>query len=133
MPSGDPVRSTTFHLRTPACAEAVWRALTCPQRTTRYLHGLALHTSWLPGDRVELRPAAGPPVVGEVLHVVPPSRLSLALGDTYVTWSLRTCGDGTVVRLQVDEAGSSDDELEDVWLPVLERLGDLLRAETPAG
>jgi uncharacterized protein YndB with AHSA1/START domain len=135
MRSADPLRSTTFHLRTDATTDAVWRALTCPQRSPQYLHGLAVHTSWQPGDRVELRPVAGPPLAGQVLHAEPGVRLSLVLEDaTYLTWTLRTCGDGTVVRLQVDEAGSTEDELEDVWLPVLDRLGELLRTETtPAG
>ena len=125
----DPVRSAVFHLRTRACADAAWRALTCPARTPQYL-GLAVHTAWQPGAPVELRPTAGPAVAGEVLHVDPARRLSLVLEDcTYLTWSLRSCGDGTVLRLQVEEHGSTEDELEDAWLPVLERLGDLLRSE----
>jgi uncharacterized protein YndB with AHSA1/START domain len=125
----DPVRSAVFHLRTPARADTAWRALTCPARTPQYL-GLAVHAAWQPGAQVELRAAARPVGFGEVLHVDPMRRLSLVLEDcTYLTWSLRSCGDGTVLRLQVEEDGSTEDELEDAWLPVLERLGDLLRSE----
>lgn len=125
----DPVRSATFHVRTPACPADAWRSLTCAARTQRYL-GLAVHADWQSGSPVELRCPHGPTLTGQVLHVEPGRRLSLVLEETtYLTWTVRTCGDSTVVRLQVDEAGSTEDELEDVWLPVLDRLADLLRVE----
>ncbi|MCA1711543.1 MAG: hypothetical protein LC789_07880 [Actinobacteria bacterium] len=134
MRRADPVRTMTFHLRTPACSDTVWRALTCSERSPRYL-GLALRTSWQPGAGVVLSCPAGGSLTGEVLHVEPGVRLSLVLEEmTYLTWTIRGCGESTVVRLQVDEPGSTETELEDVWLPVLERLAELLRAEaSPAG
>jgi hypothetical protein len=49
---------------------------------------------------------------------------------TYLTWQMREGDDGTVVRLDVAESDvgiGSELEMEDVWLPVLQRLGDLLR------
>jgi len=137
---GEVLRSATFRLLTCAPPEVVWGCLLCPTRSPRYLHGLAVSACWQPGARVDLT-GAGCALSGEVLHVQAPERLSLTVEDasgscTYLTWSLRPHDGGTVVRLQVEEcdgASTSEDDLEDVWLPVLDRLGALLREETPAG
>jgi uncharacterized protein YndB with AHSA1/START domain len=134
------VPSATFRLLACAPPAAVWRALLCPDRSPRYLHGLALLTRWEPGAQVELvSPACT--LTGQVLHVRARERLSLTVEDgsgccTYLTWTLRSCAGGTVVRLDVAEAdggSTTEAELEEVWLPVLDRLGALLREETPAG
>ena len=46
---------------------------------------------------------------------------------TFLTWLLRTTPCGTTLRLQVDEIeGSSEDDAEDTWLPVLAALHALL-------
>jgi len=46
---------------------------------------------------------------------------------TFLTWQLRTVPGGTTLRLQVDEIeGRSDDDAEDMWLPVLAALHALL-------
>ena len=132
MQVADPVRSATFRLLTCADPAAVWSVLTCPSASPRYLHGLSVRTTWEPGAPVELTAAALPALAGEVLCVEPAQRLSLTVEDasgacTYLTWSLRPCDGGSVVRLQVEECDSTEDELEDVWLPVLDRLGALLR------
>ncbi len=140
MGHADVMRSATFRLLTPAAPEVVWGCLLCPARSPRYLHGLAVNASWEPGTRVALTSAACE-LAGEVLHVRPPERLSLTVEDesgscTYLTWTLRPHDDGTVVRLHVEECdgtSTSEADLEDVWLPVLDRLGALLREETPAG
>src|SRR4051812_36978332 len=134
------MRSATFRLLTCAPPEVVWGCLLCPTRSPRYLHGLAVQTSWEPGARVSLTSEACA-LDGEVLHVQAPERLSLTVEDdsgscTYLTWTLRRHDEGTVVRLHVEEcdgASTSESDLEDVWLPVLDRLGVLLREETPAG
>jgi uncharacterized protein YndB with AHSA1/START domain len=134
--SCDPVLTQTFRLLTPASPQRVWGALTCPLAAPTYLHGLSPATSWSAGDPVEWRlPATAGVVPGQVLHADPPYRLSVTLEDgsgtcTYLTWTVRACADGTVVRLDVEESdarATSDTELEDVWLPVLQRLGDVLR------
>ena len=141
MPHGDVMSGATFRLLTCAPPDAVWACLLCPTRSPRYLHGLTVNACWEAGERVALS-AAGCDLTGEVLHVRPQERLSLTVEDasgscTYLTWSLRLHeSGGTVVRLQVeecDDAGTSEEDLEDVWLPVLDRLGALLREETPAG
>jgi hypothetical protein len=50
----------------------------------------------------------------------------------YLTWQVRSCTAGCVIRLQVDEidAADSEDEAEGVWLPVLAALQGLL-AQNP--
>jgi hypothetical protein len=46
---------------------------------------------------------------------------------TFRTWQLRATPCGTTLRLQIDEIeGSSDDDAEDTWLPVLAALRALL-------
>ena len=46
---------------------------------------------------------------------------------TFLTWQLRATPGGTTLRLQIDEIeGSSDDDAEDTWLPVLAALSALL-------
>ena len=129
----DPVVTQTFRLLTPASPEQVWGALTCPETAPAYLHGLSPRTCWTAGAAVDWQCAAAT-IPGQVLYADPPHRLSVTVEDgsgtcTYLTWRVRAGDDGTVVRLDVEEApGSSaaDTELEDVWLPVLQRLGALL-------
>ena len=131
----DPVLTQTFRLLTPAAPERVWRALTCPQTAPAYLHGLSPRTCWTSGAPVEWQSAGTPAIPGQVLYADPPYRLSVTVEDgsgpcTYLTWHVRAGEDGTVVRLDVEEshtAAGGEAELEDVWLPVLQRLGDLLR------
>jgi uncharacterized protein YndB with AHSA1/START domain len=106
----------------------VWAALTSPGQTAAYLYGLAAHSSWVPGDRIEFRLGGRAAAIGLVLYARRRERLSYLLqagpGDppVYLTWLLRPApGGGCSVRLEIDEvdhAGSSRDA-EDVWLPVL--------------
>lgn len=133
MVRSDPVLSSTFRLLTAAGPDQVWRVLTCPDAAPAYLHGLSPRTCWTPGAPVSWQ--GGPTAIpGQVLHADPPYRLSLTVEDdsgtcTYLTWTVRACDDGTVVRLDVEEsdaAGGSEADLEEVWLPVLQRLGELL-------
>ena len=135
MTTADPVLTATFRLLTAAGPDRVWAVLTCPATAPSYLHGLTPRTCWTAGAPVEWQ-SHGAVIPGQVLHADPPYRLSVTVEDssgtcTYLTWSVRACEDGTVVRLDVEESdvgGSCVIELEVVWLPVLERLGDVLRA-----
>jgi uncharacterized protein YndB with AHSA1/START domain len=131
----DPVLTQTFRLLTPASPERVWGALTCPATAAAYLHGLSPRTCWSNGAPVEWRSAGVATIPGQVLHADPPYRLSVTVEDgsgtcTYLTWQVRATEEGTVVRLDVEESpgAGSDVELEDVWLPVLTRLGAILTA-----
>jgi hypothetical protein len=81
-------------------------------------------------------PGGGGPaqqLTGQGLRAVPPRRLSYLLRSgpcdppTVLTWQLRTTAGGTTLRLQIDEIeGSSDDDAEDTWLPVLAALRTVL-------
>ena len=125
----------TFRLLTAASPERVWAVLTCPAEAPRYLHGLTPRTCWSSGAPVEWEADDIGAIPGQVLHADPPYRLSVTVEDlsgacTYLTWQMREGDDGTVVRLDVAESDvgiGSELEMEDVWLPVLQRLGDLLR------
>jgi uncharacterized protein YndB with AHSA1/START domain len=129
------VLTQTFRLRTPASPQRVWGVLTCPEAAPTYLHGLSPRTCWSNGAPVEWQAPGVGTIPGQVLHADPPYRLSVTVEDgsgtcTYLTWSVRAGADGTVVRLDVEESdapGTCVSDLEDVWLPVLERLGEVLR------
>jgi uncharacterized protein YndB with AHSA1/START domain len=118
----------------------VWTALTDGDLTRRYLNGLAAHSTWSPGALLTLRPgsgSAGPSaagqLTGQVLRAEPPRQLSYLFRSgphdpaTFLTWQFRTTPGGITLRLQIDEMeGSSDDDAEDTWLPVLAALRVLL-------
>ncbi len=131
----DFVVSSTFRVLVPACADRVWSALTCPVQTGRFLHSLAVRSSWQPGATVTFWLDERVTASGQVLCAQRPRQLSYSVDDdsgtaTYVTWQLRAVPDGCVVRLRVDEThgdATSEDELEDVWLPVVERLRAVLQ------
>ena len=135
-----PLPSHQFALTTAAAPAAVWTALTDGDLTRRYLHGLAAHSTWPPGAPLTLRSGGGPGgppaagrLTGQVLRAEPPRQLSYLLRSgpddppTFLTWQLRATPGGTTVRLQIDELeGSSDEDAEDTWLPVLAALRALL-------
>jgi uncharacterized protein YndB with AHSA1/START domain len=135
---GRPISPQTAHqfaVITTAAPAPVWTALTDGDQTHRYLHGLTAQSTWSPGAPLTLRAGAGPAaqLTGQVLRADPPQRLSYLLrsgpGDpaTFLTWQLRAITGGTTLRLQVDDMdGSSDDDAEDTWLPVLAALRALL-------
>ena len=137
--SQDPVLTQTFRLLTPAGPGRVWGTLTCPKTAPAYLHGLSPRTCWSAGAPVEWVSDGSADLPGQVLYAEPPYRLSVTVEDgsgtcTYLTWQVRPTDDGTVVRLDVEESpigASTEAELEDVWLPVLQRLAELLREPVP--
>ena len=122
----------TAHVR--ADPGLVWAALTGPGQSAAYLYGLAAHSTWTPGDPVELRLGDRVELIGRVLCVQDRERLSYLLragpGDppVYLTWLLRPAPGGCAVRLEVDEVENPDsaEDAEDVWLPVLAALQLLL-------
>ena len=131
----DPVSSQTFSLVLPANPERVWAALTCPAASARFLHGLSAHSTWEPAAPVSFRSGSGPVIVGQVLYADPPHQLAYTLEDpdcgstAYLVWQLRVVPTGCGARLTVHEADAragSDEELGDIWLPVLKRLSATL-------
>ena len=127
------VRSShRFSFLSGAAQDRVWNALTCPEASARYLHGMSLESEWAAGSPVHLRAPAGHVARGEVILAVPPRSLSFALEQgiapcRIITWDLRAHPDGTVVRLTIDDVdGDCDEEVEDAWLPVVAALQGIL-------
>ncbi len=112
----------------------VWAALTDPGQTVVYFHGLAAHSTWVPGDPIEFRLGGRAEAIGRVLHVRCHERLSYLLQagpndpPVYLTWLLRPAPGGCTVRLQIDEVEHADSlqDAEDIWLPILAALQFLL-------
>ena len=108
----------------------VWAALTDPDQTAAYLHGLSAHSAWAPGDPIEFRLGGHVELTGRVVHVRCRERLSYLLQagpadpPVYLTWLLRVAPGGCTVRLEIDEVDAADPSqvAEDVWLPVLAAL-----------
>ena len=126
-----------LQLATPAGPSEVWRALTSPEVTARYLYGMAATSSWQPGAPLRLAGPGGAVLVGEVLAAAEPHRLSYALqaGDghptTYVTWEVSAAVGGSLVRLSVDEpddltSQGPGPEAADAWSGVLDGLAAVL-------
>jgi uncharacterized protein YndB with AHSA1/START domain len=126
-----PFASEQFHAITTAEPECVWNTLTATGFPLDYLHGITVDTDWQSGAKVTMALTDQWRLTGEILAAERPHRLSYTLDDppgspsVYVTWELRRTGDGTIIRLNVDEpwplTGSSED-LESAWLPVLSGL-----------
>jgi uncharacterized protein YndB with AHSA1/START domain len=120
---------------------AVWSALTDAGTTRRFLYGLAAHSSWEVDAPIRFDSANGETLVGRVLYVDEPCRLTYLLQSgpddpcTYLTWRVRPCHDGSAVRLEIDEGGADDSEAdedaEDRWLPVLSALQGVVARDAP--
>lgn len=132
------IRLDRFYAHAPS---AVWKALTDP----------ALHARWwaagdvrpVVGHRFELDMGQWGRQACEVLQVEPEHLLKYRFGagvlDTVITWELAPEGSGT--RLTLTQEGFDLDSplgkqafqgMKPGWPTVLERLGDVLRAETRA-
>ena len=126
-----PFASEQFHAITSASPERVWDALTATGVPLAYLHGMTADTDWRPGANVTMALTGHWRLTGAVLAAERPHRLSYTLDDppgspsVYVTWELHRTGDGTIIRLNVDEPwpfADSSEDLESAWLPVLSGL-----------
>lgn len=130
----DPMSSGVFKFLAAACPAQVWAALVCPERTARIFPGLSLVSTWNAGAPLEIRLPTQTTLNGQVLLAEPSDRLAFSIEDasgttTYVSWTLRSHEAGCVVTLEVHDAGAEhavNDELEDAWLPIVERLREVL-------
>ena len=124
----------SFAAWTRADPEVVWTALTDPGQTPGFLYGLAAHSTWIPGAPIDFRCGEDVQVSGRVLCVQRGERLSYVLQSApadppvYLTWLIRPGPGGCTIRLQIDEIDTADSlqEAEDIWLPVLEALQQLV-------
>lgn len=123
-----PFASEQFHAMTSANPECVWHALTATGVLLDYLHGMTVESDWQPGATVTMALTGHWRLTGEVLAAERPRRLSYTLDDppgspsVYVTWEVHATGEGTIIRLNVDEPSplaDSTEDLESAWLPVL--------------
>lgn len=124
-----------------AAPAGVWSVLTDADATRRFLYGLAAHSSWEPDAPIRFAGATGETLIGRVLYVDEPHRLTYLLQSgpedpcTYLTWRIRACHDGSAVRLEIDEGGAddteADEDAEDRWLPVLSALQGVLAHDAP--
>ncbi len=134
LPRGVACAAHVFAAHVRADPGRAWAALTDPGHSAACLHGLAAHSTWVPGDPIEFRLGGRAGAIGRVLHARRPERLSYLLqagpGDpaAYLTWLLRPAPGGCVVRLEIDQVDCPDSaqDAEDIWLPVLAALQLLL-------
>jgi uncharacterized protein YndB with AHSA1/START domain len=124
-----------FEFETTGCAEQVWRVLTSPGSTRRFLFGMSLESTWTSRSPITACLDGAQVLEGEVLFACCPHRLSFVLASglgqpqTYITWDIGTYDAVTKVRLCVDESGTDDpDEVERSWQPVVSNLRALLSA-----
>jgi uncharacterized protein YndB with AHSA1/START domain len=124
---------TTEEFRTLICAQPqqVWDELTATGRPLSWFYGMVAESTWQSGAdvRAGIEPEWG--LVGEILTVDCPHRLSFTLGDTlsdpsvFITWELAHDSGATIVRLIVDEPQPHRDatrEMELAWLPSILKL-----------
>lgn len=132
----------TFIRATP---EAIWRALTESDFTTRYWYGSTIHSDWTVGAPWELHTAKGQlGITGEVLQADPPSRLVVTYRQAWggvdespsrVTFEIEDAGPG-VQKLTVvheTEPGTTT-QIADVaagWPFIIAGLKTLLETGEP--
>jgi len=133
-PRGVTFAAHTFAAWTRADPEVVWTALTDPGQTPEFLYGLAVDSTWIPGSPIGFRCDEDVQVSGRVLCVQRNERLSYVIQSAptdppvYLTWLIRPGSGGCTIRLQIDEIDTADSlqDAEDIWLPVLEALQQLV-------
>lgn len=124
------VATHRFRSATAACPARVWAVLTSPG----CLYGVTVVSTWSEGADVALACPGAARAAGRVLHACPPTRLTFSVDDpsgeaTLVTWEVRERAGGSIVRLFVDDTSPTvEAEAEDIWLPILSKLTDVVRA-----
>ncbi len=128
-----------IHIR--ASAEEVWRAITDPLFTEQYFYGLSVRSDWKMGARIVYESlAGGPHMVGTLLEVDPPRRLSFSVRvlrdeetaadlPSRVTWELEPAEGGcnlTVVHDEFEAETPTYRTVEGGWPLALEGLRELL-------
>jgi hypothetical protein len=139
MAPGEHVRrsSHSFACFTPAGVDDIWDALTNACRTSTYLFGLTLRSTWAVDAAITADHEGTVGLAGHVVCTRPEQRLSYVLQSaptdppTYLTWLIRPSAGGTMINLAIDEPEMPDtiQDAEDTWLPALEALQQHLRAQ----
>jgi uncharacterized protein YndB with AHSA1/START domain/GNAT superfamily N-acetyltransferase len=131
-----------FEIDVAATPEQVWRALTNPEMTRRYLYGTAIDPDLAAGSTYAYRMPSGEPAEqGTVLELEPPRRLRLTsrlLFDPQaaeepphrVTWEIAAFDSGSRVRVTCDEyTGEASSRIRANGMPLVLK-GLKLMAET---
>lgn len=129
-----------------ATPEAIWRALTESDFTTRYYYGSTVHSDWQPGSRIEYRTGADLAIEGEILVADRPRRLAMTFRDMWnnrgaetpparVTFEIDDAGPGvsrlTVIHEDVAGADSRIAEVSGGWPFIIAGLKTLLETGSP--
>jgi uncharacterized protein YndB with AHSA1/START domain len=120
----------TEDFRTLICAppERVWEELTATGRPLDWFYGMVVESTWQSGAEVRAGFGHQWALVGEIVTIDCPHRVSFTLGDrpadpsVFITWELAHDSGPTVVRLSVDEIQPHRDasrEMELAWLPCI--------------
>ena len=123
--------SHRFSFSAPVDPPRIWAALTNDQ--ARYLYRMGIASSWQQGAPLALDAAGSGHLEGKIHFASEPTRVTFSIDDpsgpsTYLTWEVRPAPTGSVVHLTVDDSeGETDEDAENTWLPVLERLHEELR------
>jgi uncharacterized protein YndB with AHSA1/START domain len=93
--------------------EALWQALTDPERTERYFFGMRVKSTWEPGTPVLYLVDGTANTAGEVVEADPPRRLVTTWNHTFddgvtegpsrVTWEIEPVGANCRLRLVHDD------------------------------
>jgi uncharacterized protein YndB with AHSA1/START domain len=134
VPRGGACVAHTFAAHVRACPGLVWAALTDADKTAAHLHGLAAHSTWIAEAPISFRLGDRTELTGRVPHAQCPERLSYVLQSgpddppTYLTWLIRPAPGGCTIHLEIGEVDNADsrEDAEDVWLPVLAALQQLV-------
>jgi uncharacterized protein YndB with AHSA1/START domain/DNA-binding transcriptional ArsR family regulator len=116
--------------------ERLWEAITDPQIRSKYNFGMAVHSDWTPGGRLEMGSPKADALLGEgeVLEVDPPRRLVHTMtalwgedvkseGASRVTWEIEPVGDSCRLVVTHDQMREgANDQLYGGWPMILSGL-----------
>ena len=97
-----------------AGADKVWEALTNPEFTRQYFHATAIESTWQAGAAIRYVSANGTAVEGEILEIVPGTKLSISWHVFYdeeamkelpsrVTFTVEALAEQTKLRIVHDD------------------------------
>jgi uncharacterized protein YndB with AHSA1/START domain/DNA-binding transcriptional ArsR family regulator len=116
--------------------ERLWEAITDPEIRSKYNFGMAVHSDWTPGARMEMGSPKADTLLGEgeILEVDPPRRLVHTMtalwgedvkaeGASRVTWEIEPVGDSCRLLVTHDQLREgANDQLYGGWPMILSGL-----------
>jgi uncharacterized protein YndB with AHSA1/START domain len=133
-----------FEIYVRTTPEALWQALTDPERTARYFFGTRVESTWKPGAPVLYLVDGKADTAGAVVESDPPHRLVTTWNHTFddgvtegpsrVTWEIEPVGASCRLRLVHDDFHGTTRAFNAagrMWPPVLSGLKSLLETGEP--